>query len=76
MDKRIRPDYYKEDKYECIDVLSEVLGPEGYRGFCLGNAFKYLWRHGKKGDGLEDLTKAKTYIDFLIEAEAGEAVWE
>lgn len=30
--------------------------------FCLGNALKYLWRAGKKGDAVEDLRKALWYV--------------
>lgn len=32
------------------------------------NVMKYVMRHGKK-NGLEDLAKAKTYLDRLIEYE-------
>lgn len=39
---------------ECI-VLTEAMG------FCDGNAVKYLWRAGLKGDRLEDLRKARWY---------------
>jgi len=35
--------------------------------FCLGNAIKYIWRAGLKGDSIEDLKKAKKYIDFELE---------
>lgn len=34
--------------------------------FCVGNAVKYLWRAGLKGDALEDLQKARWYIDREI----------
>lgn len=37
-------------------------------GFCEGNAIKYLTRWQKKG-GVEDLRKAKHYIEMLIEQE-------
>ena len=37
-------------------------------GFCEGNAIKYLCRWREKG-GLEDLKKARHYIDLLIEME-------
>ena len=37
-------------------------------GFCEGNAIKYLTRWRSKG-GLEDLRKAKHFIDLLIELE-------
>lgn len=35
--------------------------------FCLGNAIKYIWRAGRKGDTLEDLRKAEYYIKREIE---------
>lgn len=34
--------------------------------FCLGNAIKYIWRAGMKGDALEDLKKARWYLDREI----------
>lgn len=34
--------------------------------FCQGNAIKYVFRYKNKG-GIEDLKKAKHYIDFMIE---------
>jgi len=37
-------------------------------GFIEGNVIKYVMRHRKKG-GLQDLQKAKHYIDLLIEYE-------
>lgn len=36
--------------------------------FNIGNAIKYLARYRNKWDALEDLEKAKQYIDFEIEA--------
>jgi hypothetical protein len=35
-------------------------------GFSLGNAVKYLWRYQLK-NGLEDLRKARWYLEDLIE---------
>lgn len=35
--------------------------------FYLGNALKYISRAGRKGSAIEDLRKAKEYIDFEIE---------
>lgn len=34
--------------------------------FCRGNAIKYIWRAGEKGDEIEDLKKAKWYIEREI----------
>ncbi len=44
---------------ECIQLAEHM-------NFCLGNAMKYLWRSGQKGDALEDLKKARWYIDREI----------
>ena len=41
---------------ECIDVVEHM-------SFNVGNAVKYLWRAGLKGDRIEDLEKARWYID-------------
>ena len=45
---------------ECIDVAEHY-------GFSIGNAIKYLWRAGLKGDAIEDLKKARWYIDREIQ---------
>lgn len=34
--------------------------------FCLGNAIKYIWRADQKGATLEDLKKARWYLDREI----------
>jgi hypothetical protein len=40
--------------------------------FCEGNVVKYVTRHRVKGEGLQDLLKARHYIDLCIELEYGE----
>lgn len=58
----IRPDYYKANGLEVFDVI------DAYNfNFNLGNAFKYIARAGKKGDKVEDLRKAITYLNREIE---------
>lgn len=44
------PKHYKLPglNIESIDVLRSVLTPEEFKGFCRGNALKYLIRAGKK----------------------------
>lgn len=53
---------------ECIEVTEHF-------SFLRGNAIKYLWRAGSKGDAVTDLRKARWYIDReianLTEAERG-----
>ena len=39
-------------------------------GFCEGNIIKYVCRHKMK-NGLEDLKKARHFIDLLIELDYG-----
>lgn len=53
-------------KVECIDCIeSATAGLNGIEAFCTGNAIKYLYRWKKK-NGIEDLKKAKWYIDKII----------
>jgi hypothetical protein len=44
---------------ECITISEHF-------SFCLGNAIKYIWRAGKKKGTLEDLKKARWYLDREI----------
>jgi hypothetical protein len=44
---------------ECIQITEHM-------GFCLGNAIKYIWRADEKGNDIEDLRKAKWYIEREI----------
>ena len=60
------PDHYKTGKIECIDVMLETQGVEAVINFCVLNAFKYLYRHRNK-NGIEDIQKAKWYLDKAIE---------
>ena len=45
---------------ECITVTEQL-------NFNVGNAVKYLWRHGSKGDALQDLEKARWYVSREID---------
>ena len=59
------PSHY-QGKVECIDCIeSATAGLNGIEAFCTGNAIKYLYRWKKK-NGIEDLKKAKYYIDKII----------
>lgn len=50
-----------DNPYEAIKVI-DAWG----LGFCLGNTVKYISRAGKKGAALEDLKKARWYLDREI----------
>ena len=56
------PAHYEcKTSIECIDAMELAFGVDAIICFCLGNAFKYIWRHKHKG-GAEDLAKAQWYL--------------
>lgn len=60
------PSHY-QGKVECIDCIeSATAGLQGIEAFCAGNAIKYLYRWKRK-NGIEDLKKAKWYIEKLLD---------
>ena len=62
-----RPPHYTEHPsgIECIQVTEHM-------GFNLGNAIKYIWRCDLKKDAIEDLKKAKWYIEREIKKREGQ----
>ena len=63
------PPHYTAGGVECIDALeAATVGLDGIEAVCTANAIKYLWRWKRKG-GVEDLRKARWYIDRLITRE-------
>ena len=53
------PSHYETGKYECFDVMVEAIGEEEAKGFCLCNAFKYIYRCKIKNETpTEDIKKA------------------
>lgn len=58
------PNHYRQGEVECIDAIQSALTPEEFRGYCKGNALKYVWRERHKG-GEESLRKAQWYLDRL-----------
>ena len=65
MDK-INPHYYKRGKFETIDVILDVTQHlDGDEAYLIGNVIKYVSRYDEK-NGIEDLEKAKWYLNRLI----------
>ena len=64
-DKVNSPSHYSHGEIECIDAIAAALTPDELKGFVKGNVIKYLWWTEHKG-GLEDLEKARWYLDYLI----------
>lgn len=61
------PSHYNKGTVECIDAIKASMTEESYKGFLKGNIEKYLWRYESKNKPLEDLQKAKWYLEKLIE---------
>ena len=58
------PPHYKQGEVECIDGIKSALTEEEWRGYCKGNAIKYIWRERHKGQG-ESLAKAQWYLNKM-----------
>ncbi len=56
------PYHYTQGGIECIDAMTSAFGKDTVKGFCICNAFKYIFRHQHK-NGIEDLDKAIWYIN-------------
>lgn len=55
------PQHYTKGKFEVADVIDDW-----NLGFFLGNVIKYIARCRYKGKELEDLRKARWYLNFRI----------
>jgi hypothetical protein len=55
------PSHYNSGKIEVIDAIEDW-----HLGFHLGNAVKYIARAEHKGKTIEDLQKARWYLDREI----------
>lgn len=65
------PSHYTQGGIECIDAIKAAVG-DGFEAYCAGNVLKYVFRYRHKG-GVEDLQKARWYLDRLIaEVEGGD----
>lgn len=58
------PEHYTKGKIEHVEYVKDRGWLEGY---CLGNATKYMHRSDHKGKKVEDLKKAKWYLDYYIQ---------
>lgn len=68
-----QPKHYKKYKLETIDNIQNSMTHDEFIGYLKGNIKKYLDRYQDK-NGVQDLKKARWYLNKLIEVEADEAV--
>lgn len=60
------PSHYTQGDIECIDAIkAATVGKTGIEAVCTAQIIKYIWRFNDK-NGVEDVRKAKWYIDRLI----------
>ena len=64
MDVINKPPHY-QGEVEAIDSIKASMSYEAFKGYCQGNALKYIIRYDRK-NGVEDLRKAEWYINRLI----------
>lgn len=73
---KYRPNYYKgENGKDLFDLFEEEFPREWTTGFYVLNLVKYVRRYKGK-NGIEDLKKARTYLNRLIEFEEKPAIHE
>ena len=70
-DNMNHPRHYCKGGIECIDAIRAAVSDlQGVEAVYAGNVIKYVWRYKGK-NGLEDLKKAKHYLEWLIESLEG-----
>ena len=64
-----QPPHYTAGRFEAIDVIEDAVehAPDPASGFLLGNTLKYLLRAWLKGNTIQDLSKARWYLNRLID---------
>lgn len=60
--------YVVNNGLQTIDLIEGMMTDHQAKGFLIGNIIKYLSRYERK-NGVEDLKKAKWYLERLIEKE-------
>lgn len=60
------PSHYYKGGMWCEKAIQAITSNlTGFEAVCVANVVKYLWRYKAK-NGLEDIRKARKYIDMLI----------
>tara|TARA_R110000796_G_scaffold51800_2_gene122220 strand:+ start:3487 stop:3708 length:222 start_codon:yes stop_codon:yes gene_type:complete len=59
------PPHYKKGSIECIDIIEAMLTPKEFKGYCKGNAIKYIYREDHKDANIQDIDKAIWYLTRL-----------
>ena len=61
------PGHYTKGGIECLDAIRASMTNDGFLDFLKGQIIKYVWRYQHKGKPLEDLQKARFYLNRMID---------
>ena len=61
------PSHYASGGIECIEAIKASMTREAFLGYLKGNIQKYVWRYEKKINPVEDLKKARWYMNRLVD---------
>ena len=64
LDKQVGGDHYSKLAIQPVEYINA-----NHLTYLQGNVIKYVTRYKDKGSALQDLQKARHYIDMLIEME-------
>lgn len=64
-----QPDHYHKNGIDVIGYAELQFSKDELKGFHRINVLKYVTRYDRK-NGVEDLKKARNYLDMLIELES------
>ena len=67
-DMQVGGEHYQSKTIQPWDAMEAWMTKEQFKGFLWGNVIKYIARWQDKG-GVEDLRKARHYMDKLIEVQ-------
>jgi hypothetical protein len=67
-DMQVGGEHYQSKSIQPWDAMQAWMTDEQFKGFLWGNVIKYIARWQDKG-GIEDLRKARHYMDKLIEVQ-------
>ena len=68
-----RPEHYNKGGIEAIDYIRQQLGDK-FVAYSEGSVLKYIHRYKYKKKPVEDLRKARFYLDKLIDEEIEQEV--
>ena len=64
--EQIGGDHYTSKEIQPWEVMEDWMSAEAFHGYLHGNVIKYMARFRQK-NGVEDLRKARHYLDKLID---------